>query len=185
MSTQAMTLDDARIGDPVAFVGEDGTPQWIRDGENGPSSAQPAGTILYARPPRSAQVQQASAPEGWVMVPTRDVTSDMIRVGMEWITNCKTDFDRACMVTCIFGEMCKVAPQTPSIDGLSKSDLIRSHGNIDESVPVLASGAQEEASGVVDVGLDSAEHDLNTTVLARPHDDESTPSAAAKSAVRS
>ena len=126
---------------------------------------------------REQAAHPVGVPDGWVMVPKRDITSAMMSAGLEWWHNCPVDNDdRAATVACIFAAMRDVAPQPPSsIAGLRESGLVRTSGGVDECVSVPASGAQKEASVVVDVGLDSAEHDLKTTVFARPHGAESTP----------
>ncbi len=58
---------------------------------------------------------------------------------------------------------------TFSRGGLSKSDSAAA--DVDKHVPVTATGAQEEASSIVNLGRDGPEHDFKAAVSAFPHDD--------------
>jgi hypothetical protein len=61
-------------------------------------------------------------------------------------------------------------PEPTSLVRLPKSKgVVTGMGNVDQHVPVATTGTQEVATGLVNLGHDGPEHDLESAVSATPH----------------
>lgn len=63
-----------------------------------------------------------------------------------------------------------------SLVGLPQGDgLVTGLGDVDQRIPMPARDAEEEAAGIVNLGLDGSEHDAEATGSAGPHGGDATP----------
>jgi hypothetical protein len=68
-----------------------------------------------------------------------------------------------------------------SLIGLRQRDgLVSGMGDVDQRVPMPAAGAEEEASVLVNFGLNGAKHDCEAAVPTGPHRNDPTPVTAPK-----